>query len=186
MYAHTLFLWYIINKNVEDLLQLSCLTGKEVCSGYKFGSHPTFFCLQKWFLSFHLGSPLTLLSFTYCYLSLYKNHWFYFLKYNPLVYTHSMESSEIHKTLEQVLKLLVSSLGLNMHTLTDTPHQPFLWQAWPKKCLKPQVQNSLQNLTIPFLKELPAPLAALNQGQHEENLIPVHWWSTRTSWTCMC
>lgn len=89
------------------------------------------FCLYKWHLSFQLGSHFTLLSFTYCYLSLNKNHWFCFLKYNTLHYTHSMECREIHKTSEQVLKLLVNSLGLNMYTPTDTPQQLFFDRPGP-------------------------------------------------------
>lgn len=42
MHTHTHFLWGIVNKNVDDLLQHSCLTGKQVCSGYRLEFHPTF------------------------------------------------------------------------------------------------------------------------------------------------
>lgn len=77
-----------------------------------------------------------------------------------------------------MLKLLVNSLRLNMCTSTDTPPSALLVTGLAQEVFE---TTNLEFLAKHHHSLHKAPLVALSHGQHEENLVPVHWQSTRAS-----
>lgn len=95
-----------------------------------------------------------------------------FLKHNTLLYTNSVASREIRKTLEHVLKLLINSLRcghVHIHTHTLSA---LLVAGLAQEMFETASSECLAKPYHPLPK---APLVALSRGQHEESLILVHW-----------